>query len=565
VNKLKKKNYVLSNIDKLYVLSSQGKNRCWCGIKSNSIDLYYKNIPNSIKKQFDNYLNKKLEKYPFLNLKYNINNSITNTLYIHVGKTSGSSIKKMLKDKLTTVCHLDKPSIKKLDNVDLIIISIRDPIERFISSFNYAYHIINYDISKLNKSSNFSKLIAPYHIKNKVIRGYAFNKEYNDLINYFKTPNKLAESLTDDKDKNKAYELMTNNTEHIFKSLGYYTNNGEIIKKYHHKIEIISSEYFKKDIKKIYLKLYKGNYIDNDVKLRAVNKKNTNLSKLAIQNLYNFYKDTDYKTIEIMYKYNLISNELYHKYVTVYTNKEIIISFCNYKYIKLAEIWVTELNKLNITNYVIISADQKTYQHLKSKNINTEFINYDKKEQFWVYRIKVLQTFLEKNTFDYLIHSDLDAIWKKNICEELFDEENNIDLFFSQGTIFPIEHLRKHKFVLCCGFFCIKSNEKTIKFLNQYIDNLIKIKDDQRAINLNLIDTKWNTNNNDPKYLPNKEYIYYDNDISGYNPNYNLNVLLISFNKIQREFLNNNGYIYHILTPKICSEKINLFKKLKII
>ena len=105
----------------------------------------------------------------------------------------------------------------------------------------------------------------------------------------------------------------------------------------------------------------------------------------------------------------------------------LIVSFCNYDYIKLAEIWLSELNKINIKNYLIISADKKTYLHLKSKNINTELRNYDKKESFWVYRIKVFQSLLEKNSTSYLVHSDLDAIWKKNICEVLFSENNNID------------------------------------------------------------------------------------------------------------------------------------------
>jgi len=72
VNNIEKKNYVLSNIDKLYYLSSKGKKRDWGGINSNSIDNYYKKIPESIKENFDNYLNDKLEKYPFLKEKYNI-------------------------------------------------------------------------------------------------------------------------------------------------------------------------------------------------------------------------------------------------------------------------------------------------------------------------------------------------------------------------------------------------------------------------------------------------------------------------------------------------------------
>ena len=94
--------------------------------------------------------------------------------------------------------------------------------------------------------------------------------------------------------------------------------------------------------------------------------------------------------------------------------------------------------------------------------------------------------------------------------------------------------------------------------MDKYIHNLEKIKDDQKAINLELINTNWNTNNIDTKCLPYKKYIYYDDDIYGYNQEYDINILLISFNKIQREFLNSNGYIYHILRK-------DMFKKNKFI
>ena len=50
----------------------RGKNRSWDGKKSNSINYYYEKIPNSIKEQFDNYIDDKFKKYPFLNKKYNI-------------------------------------------------------------------------------------------------------------------------------------------------------------------------------------------------------------------------------------------------------------------------------------------------------------------------------------------------------------------------------------------------------------------------------------------------------------------------------------------------------------
>jgi hypothetical protein len=72
VDNIEKKNYVLSNIDKLYDLSSNGKNRSWGGVNSNNINFYYKQIPESIKPIFDKYLNIRLENYPFLREKYNI-------------------------------------------------------------------------------------------------------------------------------------------------------------------------------------------------------------------------------------------------------------------------------------------------------------------------------------------------------------------------------------------------------------------------------------------------------------------------------------------------------------
>lgn len=72
INNFQKKNYVLRNIEKLYNLSANPINRTWGGVNSNSINFYYKNIPNSIKNQFDSYLIYKLKNYIFLKEKYKI-------------------------------------------------------------------------------------------------------------------------------------------------------------------------------------------------------------------------------------------------------------------------------------------------------------------------------------------------------------------------------------------------------------------------------------------------------------------------------------------------------------
>ena len=70
INNLEKKNYVLSNIDKLFNLCKQCKNVS--NNSNNQLTCYYKNISNSIKNDFDIYLNQKLKNYPFIQKKYNI-------------------------------------------------------------------------------------------------------------------------------------------------------------------------------------------------------------------------------------------------------------------------------------------------------------------------------------------------------------------------------------------------------------------------------------------------------------------------------------------------------------
>ena len=234
--------------------------------------------------------------------------------FIHVGKSGGSTIRDYIKG--ITHCHMRKPQLKELEQHDAIILNLRDPISRFVSAFNFSYDTINYDVSSLNENSDLTKTINPVHIKDKITKGYAYNKEYNDLINYFKTPNELAESLTSSnkQKRRKALKLMKHETEHINNSLGWYTNNGKIIKKFHKKIFTISIDNFRNDLENISKKLHNKNIPQNIKIKKKNNNKNKYLSDLARRNLYNFYKDTDYATLDVLYKHNLIDKQLYDKY-----------------------------------------------------------------------------------------------------------------------------------------------------------------------------------------------------------------------------------------------------------
>jgi hypothetical protein len=69
-----KKAYVIENIDKLFELSKQGKKRAWGGVKSDSLDYYYKNINGEFKDKFDNYIKSMIatNKYNIIKNKYDL-------------------------------------------------------------------------------------------------------------------------------------------------------------------------------------------------------------------------------------------------------------------------------------------------------------------------------------------------------------------------------------------------------------------------------------------------------------------------------------------------------------
>ncbi len=73
-NNPEKLKYILDNIDSLYTLSSNGKNRAWGGINSNSLNYYYPKLDSETKIVFDKYITEKLsdEKYKFLASKFKI-------------------------------------------------------------------------------------------------------------------------------------------------------------------------------------------------------------------------------------------------------------------------------------------------------------------------------------------------------------------------------------------------------------------------------------------------------------------------------------------------------------
>ena len=244
-----------------------------------------------------------------------------NIKYIHIGKCGGSTLTHSLSNNITGWYHIASRDYK---NNEKYIIWIRHPLKRFVSAFWYSHDLVNFETIHLKmKDITFDNCLFPKKIKKKIKYGrmYTYSKRYDFLINYFKSPNDLAESLTslNQKRKKLAYELMKHQTEHIFKGIGWYLYNGKFIEKNHKKILFIGTQdNMNQDLKKLntILKypLKKQKHIRNNNTPH-----NIHLSKLAIRNLKNHLKNTDYLALNYLLKYKFISRKIYNSY-QIYDN-----------------------------------------------------------------------------------------------------------------------------------------------------------------------------------------------------------------------------------------------------
>ena len=245
-----------------------------------------------------------------MNKEENSIHSAKNLKLIHIGKCGGTTI---ITQSNLKQYHLNR----KYKNNEKYIIWIRNPIARFVSAFYMSYNIINADTSHLNINNlTLENCIAPARFRYKMTHKWTFSKRYDFLVNFFKTANEFAESITSEDEKKRylALELMNAKEEHIFKGIGWYLYNGDFIEKNRDKIIFVGTiENMNDDIMKLNKLL--NLKIDPTKKIRNNNNNDDKyLSPKAIHNIKNFYKNSDYKALQKLVDYNFISKDLFEKY-----------------------------------------------------------------------------------------------------------------------------------------------------------------------------------------------------------------------------------------------------------
>ena len=191
------------------------------------------------------------------------------------------------------------------------IIWIRDPLTRFVSSFNSVYEIV-VNTDKSSSDNTIPKKISTPGVLGPITKNNdgsllmydnLISKSYGDQIKYFDNANNLAEQIYNSK---QAMSLIQDKTEHINRGISHYMNNGDFIKKYHKNIIFVGTvEKFEQGVMHLKQKIdIKPNYGWGN--LRVTNSSRPiELSPLAIYNLKKFFSK-EYECIKLMVEHELI-------------------------------------------------------------------------------------------------------------------------------------------------------------------------------------------------------------------------------------------------------------------
>lgn len=161
----------------------------------------------------------------------------------------------------------------------------------------------------------------------------------------------------------------------------------------------------------------------------------------------------------------------------------IVLTFINQKYVPLFHIFYKYFKQHNLDNLLVICLDKESQNELVENGVRTIFMDYTINDicEFWRFRLIIINNvfkYSEKN----IIHTDVDCFWFKNVLS-LFEQLEDYDLVGHVAFGHPIQIVEQIGFVMCCGLYMLRYNNKNMRFLDRILAQNLNFVDDQVYFN----------------------------------------------------------------------------------
>lgn len=253
------------------------------------------------------------------NQNYKTHAFAPNLRFIHIGKCGGTTI---MAEFFEQGIYLEQDHLRKPRQLPgWVFLWVRHPITRFVSAFNFAKSLVEFDPSGLDPDKlTLDNCPAPGRIRKKITQGYTFTPEYDALITKFESANALAESLSSPEPRleNQAEELFCHPKEHISKGIGFYLSNGRWVARNSRRILFVGClETMTQDFRRLTDILGWENLAQTIPSHRRSGSPNysTDLSPTARRNLVARFQKTEYPALQALVKYGHLTRERIDEYM----------------------------------------------------------------------------------------------------------------------------------------------------------------------------------------------------------------------------------------------------------
>lgn len=178
----------------------------------------------------------------------------------------------------------------------------------------------------------------------------------------------------------------------------------------------------------------------------------------------------------------------------VVVDNQVVITQFAINYFPMFEIWYRHFKQCGGNNLLVIALDPVVYRKVRDMGVAAYLLpvfNFQVgiRDILWLETVKFRQKLIECGV-DY-VHSDLDAVWFENPLASVRQHKADIVASIGYGT--PKYVVDAWGFVMCLGFYQMRSNEHTRKLYPEYIKYTAACGHDQNGLNTLLLErgTHW--------------------------------------------------------------------------